>query len=322
MKLLDILKYTRCHGSSTEAMFINNFLIPKINNLGYQPSMDGVGNIWVEVAPKGEAPYLFVAHIDTCHRGEGLIKPIVEGNMIRMNPKDVDKACLGADDGVGIYANLKMIEAGIPATYLFTRGEEKGGIGAQFIADKTPHKLEGFLMSVEVDRAGTDEIIVSQAGGGCASESFGDKLGELLGMGHKSSHLGVYTDVAEFGDSIPENVNIAAGYWRQHTVKETVDTDYVDRLVEKLIQVDWSSLPIKRNKGDYWFPDSYYGGSVYSSPTDKWEDLLDYVHQYPDKVANFLMSVGVDEYEIEQEWSDDVGDTDSIESVELRHGMW
>lgn len=318
MKLIDILRYTRCHGSATEAMFINNFLIPKINSMGYRPAMDGIGNIWVEVAPKRDAPYLFVAHIDTCHRGEGIIKPIVEGNIIRVNPKDVDSACLGADDGVGIYANLRMIEAGVCGTYLFTRGEEKGGIGATFIADNTPEKLDGFLMSIEVDRAGTDEVIVSQAGGDCASESFSDKLCELIGMNHKTSYLGVYTDVAEFGDMIPENVNISAGYYRQHTLKETVDTSYVEKLIDRLIQIDWSALPIKRNKGDYGMAyDRKYGGYMYSSPTDKWEDLLDYVHENPDKVANFLHSVGVDEYEIENEWAGD-----DIDEIELRHGMW
>jgi hypothetical protein len=315
MKLLDILKYTRCHGSSTEAMFINNFLIPKINTLGYKPSMDGAGNIWVEVASKKEAPFLFVAHIDTCHRGEGLIKPIVEGNIIRMNPRDVDKACLGADDGVGIYCNLKMIEAGVQGTYLFTRGEEKGGIGAQFIATTTPYKLEGFLMSVEVDRAGTDEVIVSQAGGGCASEDFGDRLCELLGMGHTTSHMGVYTDVSEFACNIPENVNISAGYYRQHTLKETVDTNYVDLIVERMIAVDWSSLPIKRDKGDYSFPAQSWNN--YAPVSSSWEDMLDYVQQYPEKVANYLFNVGVDEYEIDSEWAGDV-----IEDVEIRHGMW
>jgi len=323
MKLLDILKYTRCHGSSTEAMFINNYLLPKINELGYKPTMDAVGNIWVELASKEDAPYLFVAHIDTCHRGEGLITPIVKGNIVSVNPKDVNTACLGADDGVGIYCNLRMIEKGIGGTYLFTRGEEKGGIGARHIADITPHKLEGFKMAIEVDRAGTDEIIVSQGAGKCASEEFGKQLGDMLGMGHKPSHIGVYTDIAEFGDLIPESVNISAGYERQHTLKETVDLGYVDRLVEKLLQVDWSALTIQREVSDY----GTFGWGHYDTPAydDNYHKLLAFVKENPHRVANFLDLVGVDEYEIDKEWfadEDDCPVDDYQESDYLRAGMW
>jgi hypothetical protein len=126
--------------------------------------------------------------------------------------------------------------------------------------------------------------------------------------------MGVYTDVSEFADNIPENVNIAAGYYRQHTLKETVDTKYVDLIVERMIAMDWTKLPIKRNKGDYSFPAQSWANYA---PAATWEDMLDYVQQYPEKVANYLFNVGVDEYEVEQEWAGDV-----IEDVEIRHGMW
>lgn len=304
MKLLDILTYTRKHESKTEAKFINNYLIPKINELGYKPTMDAVGNIWVEVAPKKEAPYLFVAHIDTCHQREGYINPIVEGHMVRMNPADVNHGCLGADDGVGIYCNLRMIEAGIKGTYLFTRGEEKGGIGAAYIAKSTPEKLEGFLMSVEVDRAGTDEVIIAQSYGECASEAFGDTLGEAIGMGHKSSYMGVYTDVSEFADIIPENVNLSAGYDHQHTVKETVNLVYVESLIDSLLDVDWSSLPIKRTPGDYGEPETGWWNYRQYDTLTEYDRLLSYIEDYPEKVAYYLSVIGVDQYEMEHEWND------------------
>ena len=52
MNLIDILVYKRAHESKTEAKFINEWLIPKINELGYKPTMDSVGNIWVETEDK------------------------------------------------------------------------------------------------------------------------------------------------------------------------------------------------------------------------------------------------------------------------------
>lgn len=303
MNLLDILIYTRKHESKGEALFINNYLVPKLNELGYKPSMDGCGNVWVETATKEEAPFLFVAHIDTCHqKDEGFLKPIVKNNIVRMNPADINHGCLGADDGVGIYCNLRMIEAGVKGTFLFTRGEEKGGVGATYISKSTPEKLEGFLMSVEVDRAGTDEIIVSQCYGDCASEAYAADLGNALGMGHSASYMGVYTDVSEFADIIPENVNIAAGYEGQHTVKETVNLTYVEALVEKLIAVDWGSLSIVRTPGDFGDSNTGWWDWQRGNTTSDFDRLNDYVQSYPEKVAFFLESLSVDVYEIEAEW--------------------
>lgn len=320
LNLIDILRYRRAHESSSEAEFINNYLIPQINHLGYKPSMDGAGNIWVEVEKKDKAPYLFVAHIDTCHRAEGMSDPIVEQAIIKVNPKDVDSGCLGADDGVGIYCNLRMIKAGVVGTYLFTRGEECGGIGAEFIAKHTPHKLEGFKLCVEVDRGSTDEIIYSQSYGECASLSFAVDLADQLGMGHRPSDGGVYTDNAEFGDIIPESVNISAGYANQHTLKETVNTIYVEQLILRLIEVDWGSLTIEREPGEYG---SYgYGNWNYAgykgfndNPYDEFETLLSYVEAHPSRVAHFLDVLGVDVYEIEREWNE------NEESYELAVGM-
>lgn len=313
--IMDILRYSRKHESVTEAKYINNYLIPKISELGYRPEMDMAGNIWVETATKAAAPYLFVAHIDTCHRQEGMLSPIVENNIVRMNPIDVSKACLGADDGVGMYVNLRMIEAGVQGTFLFTRGEECGGIGASTIAKSLPHLLEGFLFSLEVDRAGTDEVIASQSYGECASEAFCLQLGKAIGMGHKPSHQGVYTDVSEFASIIPENVNIGAGYYNQHTVKETVNLTYVYKLTEKLINLDYSNLAITREPGDYGTYDNY----AYA-PADNYANILDYVTAYPERVAHFLDIIGVEEAEMEKEWKADVGYDDYDTS--LASGMW
>ena len=307
IELIDILRYTRRHESVTEALFINTYLIPLINNLGYSPELDEVGNVWAIVEDKKTAPFLFVAHIDTCHQKEGMIEPQVDGNIISLAKADVMHGCLGADDGVGIYANLRMMEAGVGGTYLFTRGEERGGIGAGHIATHTPEKLEGFTMSIEVDRAGTDEVICSQSYGECASETFCNELGLSIGMGHRASHNGVYTDVSEFASIIPENVNLSAGYERQHSVKETVNAAYVEELVERLIAVNYSSLTIKREPGDYGEPMASWWNHPDGSYMSEYDRLIAYVEDNPEKVANFLDSVGVEEYEIEREWEREVG---------------
>lgn len=318
LKLIDILRYTRRHESVTEALFINTYLLPTIGEMGYEAEMDLEGNVWVETGSKKDFPHLFVAHIDTCHQQEGMIEPeVVGGHTYKLAKADVMKGCLGADDGVGIYANLRMMEAGVQGTYLFTRGEEKGGVGASFIAKATPDKLEGFLMSIEVDRAGTDEIIASQSYGECASESFCNELGLAIGMGQTASHMGVYTDVSEFADIIPENVNIAAGYERQHTCKETVNFVYVESLVERLIKVDYSLLHVKRTPGDYGVQDTGWWNYRQANASD-YDKLITYVTDYPERVANYLEALGIEEWEMDREWGNTI---DSPTEDDLAVGM-
>lgn len=325
--LIDILRYVRKHDSKGEAKFINDYLLPKINGLGYSPEMDMAGNIWVETAPKEQSPFLFVSHIDTCHqRDDGTLTTVIENNIAKLSSNDVNHGCLGADDGVGIYCNLKMMEAGVAGTYLFTRGEEKGGIGAGHIAKKETHRLEGFLMSVEVDRQGTDEIIISQCYGECASEDYANDLAKAIGMGHHASYMGVYTDVSEFAEVIPENVNISAGYENQHTVKENVNLLYVDQLVEKLIKVDWSSLRIVREPGDFgeqevgWWNWQQGAGSSSTSLSD-FDKLNSYVADNPERVAFFLESMGVEQWEIEQAWNNGY-DESPFDEGDLAVGMY
>ena len=324
LSLLSILNYRRAHNSTTEALFINEYLLPIINAMGHSPAMDYEGNIWVKTEEKELAPYLFCAHIDTCHNTEGMQTPLVKADgMVAVHPADFAGGCLGADDGVGIYASLRMMKAGVKGTYLFTRGEERGGIGASYIAHHTPYKLEGFKMCIQVDRADTAEVIISQSYGDCASVEFGQQLSDMLGMGHSPSTEGVYTDNAEFGDIIPESVNIAAGYCHQHTNRETVNTIYVEALINKLIDIDWSELAIVREPGDYgdWMGcgGNYSGwGGHMSSQDSKYEMLLEYITQHPCRVANYLEAIGVERYEIEKEWAYDQDE----EEEKLASGMY
>jgi putative aminopeptidase FrvX len=57
---------------------------------------------------------------------------------------------LGADDGAGCAMLMHLIHSGVPAYYIFTVGEEKGGIGATWLAKHKPDLLKQF------DRAKAD----------------------------------------------------------------------------------------------------------------------------------------------------------------------
>ena len=180
--------------------------------------------------------------------------------------------CLGADCGAGLAVMISLLAQGIIGGYCFTTGEECGGIGAEDVLATASTFLKQYTHSVEIDRRNCDEIIKSQSAGDCASDEFTQWLCDKLGMGHKPSVLGSYTDVATFAKVIPENVNIASGYISAHTADEKVDLVYLDTLAEKLAGIsltDWTSAPIQRKAGDfgdyytrkgYGYGKGYYGG--------------------------------------------------------------
>ena len=334
--LVEILSYNRRHGSSGETTFIGKLLtaLHKFKELNphVEIEADSIGNIWVTTAPKDVAPYLFVAHIDTCHKGDARPTFILQhDNKIRLTTPDA--GCLGADDGVGLFINLSMIEAGTKGTFLFTRGEEAGLIGADWIVEYTPEKLEDFSFSIEIDREGTDEIIIEQMTGKCASKEFGEELAKKLDMKHEISYHGVYTDNSVFNEFIPENVNISAGYMFQHSVKEELDVAYVMSLLMRMKEVDWSTLPISRSTKDFGERYDQWGYPANNSrytqnlPRNYFEDYEmgrwnghfdtsdemdmkpmsksiaeEYVEEEALKVAYYLYVNGVSPAEIEEAW--------------------
>lgn len=300
--LEEVCSYTRQHNSKGEQKFTNHFLLPMISAILKQHKLtdkavlvDGIGNIWVTLAPAEEHSVLFCAHIDTCHTemDERIEFKNVEGYLVP-NGK---LSCAGFDDGVGMYVNLKLMEAGVKGTYLFTRGEEKGLVGASWIADNHPEWLSQYLMCIEVDRQGTKEVVISQYHGDTASVEFGKDLIYQLNMGHELSDEGIYTDNAAFAHLIPECVNIAAGYSWQHTKNECCNPLYVEALVERMIEVEWDALNVQRTAGDFGqteddpLCDYYRYTSSYvnnNAACLTYEELCEIIKNEPEVVAQFL----------------------------------
>lgn len=302
--MLSICGYRRHHGSQGERAFIDNYLLPTLNTFDKPIQMDAYGNITVF---NGNEDVLFVAHIDTVHISNDLnIKqPLLLADKILS--LDLDKvnannkpSCLGADDGAGIAILLYLLSKDVKGTYIFTRGEEVGGLGADFYSSQpeTRAVLQNAKIAIEIDRRGVDEIIYSQGVGDCASEDFTQALCDELRMGHIPSFKGSYTDVATFANFVPECVNIAAGYYNAHTDKEYVDLNYLDTLAERLAQVDWQRLPIKRQAGDFGLSDiygsyPYWGTKASADKPLNFNEITDLISNDPYVVACILENLGV-----------------------------
>ena len=207
---------------------------------------DGAGNLHVDTRLNSSNRTLFVAHVDTVHRKEG-------PNKIKQTNTHwyADGAALGADDGAGVAMLMHLMYAGIPAYYIFTQGEECGGIGATFLAKHWGDGLAKFDRAIAFDRRGIDSVITHQGRGRCCSDAFADALSAALNADDTLMYLpdntGVYTDTAEFIEVIPECTNISVGYYSEHSDKESLDILHFQALADRVALIDWDSLPTDRD---------------------------------------------------------------------------
>lgn len=213
---------------------------------------------------------LFCAHLDTATlavRDARLLAYKEQGGDWWI--KTDGTTILGADDRVGVTVVLYLAHvARVPAHYMLFIGEECGGIGVnRAVKQKTIPR--GIKLAIEVDRRGTEEIIIAQRSEYTASEECAEDIAHALGMGHKPSENGAYTDVADLAHVVPECVNIAAGYESAHTVNERTNLSYLYRLTQAMARVDWSSIRIARDPSRPKFVE--YDWSDFDWSTMRWK---------------------------------------------------
>lgn len=273
MKRNSILNYTlsralsmkRPHKGIGEKLMLDWLADHLPTGVGYM--MDSFGNMHVDL--RGADPQrrtLFVAHVDTVHHTDG-------PNKIRKtrNKWYANGAPLGADDGAGIALLMQLIHRGVPAYYVFTVGEECGGQGAKFLARNHEPLLRQFDRAIAFDRRGIDSVITHQGWGRCCSDVFAAALSDALNQDERLMYLpddtGVYTDTAEFVDTIPECTNISCGYQFEHSDREELDVRHLVTLANRICAIDWDGLPTERDPLAIE-PDTYatswaFGGSYY-----------------------------------------------------------
>ena len=209
-------------------------------------SYDAAGNLHVDARQDLLSRTLFVAHVDTVHREEG-------SNRFRKTQGMwyAEGAPLGADDGAGCALLMHLIHAQVPGYYIFTQGEERGGIGAKYLADHSAALLAQFDRAIAFDRRGIDSVITHQGWGRCCSDAFAASLADALCADEVLMYLGddtgVYTDTAEFVDIIPECTNISVGYDHEHSDRETLDLHHFKALAAAVVRIKWDELPTVRD---------------------------------------------------------------------------
>ena len=266
-RLLEMLSYTRAHQSEGERLFVDKFINP------YNPKVYKTGNevlaYVVTVGGKKRPPVLWSSHVDTVHgKDDPVMQTVVYDESGGFAYKD-DGRPLGADDGAGVWLMLEMIDAKVAGTYIFHRGEERGGIGSSGMALHHKAWLSQFKWAIAFDRRGDSDIITEQSPGVCASDDFAKKLAMLInegtGLTYAGSPNGIFTDTANYRRLIPECTNLSVGYDNEHTGSETLDTWHLMNLRNAMIRFTadmTNSLPATR---DHTAPDPVplygkYGG--------------------------------------------------------------
>ena len=238
------LSVKRPHESQTTVVF-TQWLQDHLPE-GLPSSYDAAGNLHVDARLLPDHQTLFVAHVDTVHHVEGKNK--IDKTAERWSASG---AALGADDGAGCAMLMHLLHAGVPAYYIFTQGEECGGIGAKFLAKHMPGLLGEFDRAIAFDRRGIDSVITHQGYGRCCSDVFGEALSGALNRDDRMMYLpddtGVYTDTAEFTDIIPECTNISVGYYHEHGDREYIDVLHFQALADAVVGFDWDELPTSRD---------------------------------------------------------------------------
>ena len=261
------LSKKRPHEGVGERSLLGYLLLNRPDNARW--TFDRDGNLHIDMRKNDSNRTLFVAHVDTVHRDDG-------PNKIRMT-ESVWYACgsqLGADDGSGVALLMHLMHAGVGGYYLFTVGEECGGVGSSQLVERRPGLFKHFDRAIAFDRKGTTSVISHQGTGRCCSDAFAEALSTALSQDdllYMPDDGGVYTDTAEFIDIIPECTNVSVGYVREHSDEEAQDILHLQAMADTLVKIDWDALPTERDPSvrDYGYSRGYsYGYDDRHSITD------------------------------------------------------
>lgn len=245
--LFKILELRRPHGGKNERHVAEVIIAGTLD--GLEVFNDDKGNPMAYIyTTDPDSKTIFCAHLDTVHHDEKTPNPVIYDE-VKKRAFKIDGTCLGADCGAGVWITLKMAEARVPGTYVWTLGEERGGIGARWLADNAEEFLQEFDRAIAFDRQGTTSVITHQGWNGrCCSDEFAEALAaSMTTLPFSPDATGVYTDTAEWVNIIPECTNLSIGYDKQHSGDETLNVAFLEILLLQCIILDWESLPTRRD---------------------------------------------------------------------------
>jgi len=317
-RIQKMLRYTRAHGGTGERLFTKQFIMPYSPTVFTDPTNGEILSFVVDVANKAGIvpPVLFSSHVDTVHNIKDPIYQIVavdDGCGLIFKEDDMP---LGADDAAGVWIMLYMIDHKVPGTYIFHRGEERGGIGSSGMATHYEHYLAQFSWAIAFDRRAEDSVITHQMTGRCCSDEFAGALATVINglqeFDYAPDNTGLFTDTANYIGIIPECTNLSVGYHHEHSKNEYLDVWHMEKLARRMVSAFGTgiSLPVVRDPraveyGYNTWESSFTLGSDVRGPMDAtdviempFRDLVKWVREAEaTDVADFICALAEHSYD-------------------------
>ena len=236
---LELTKYTIPFGQESSLEPILYGIVPNLKK-------DSFGNYHITI---GNSKTLFTSHLDTYSKKKELVNHVIEGSIIKTDGTTI----LGGDNKNGVVVLLYMITKNVPGIYYFFVGEE--GIttgdscnGSKWLLENNSKIYTTVDRAIAFDRRGKGSVVTKQRGRKCCSDEFADSIVEKfgsLGLEFKKDYA-YGTDSAVFMDIVPEITNISSSGEYEHSFLESTDIEYLQKVSEAAVKLDWESLPTVR----------------------------------------------------------------------------
>lgn len=206
----------------------------------------------------GDIPIALVAHMDTVFKTQPQNIFYDKDKCVMWSPEG-----LGADDRAGVFAIIKILQAGLKPTVIFTTDEEIGAVGAEKLVAEVPEPYTELKYIIQLDRRGSNDCVFYD----CDNEIFTEYV-ETFGF---AENWGSFSDISVICPIWRvAGVNLSIGYQDEHSSCETLNTTHMLQTiskVKKMLQVEnipaFEYIPAVYKYGKY--------GNLYSYPG--WDDL-------------------------------------------------
>lgn len=203
-----------------------------------------------------DTPIMLTAHMDTVFKSPPKNIYYDREHFIMWSPEG-----LGADDRAGVFAIIKILQAGYRPSICLTTDEEKGSIGAGIMVTDIPQCPFNLKYIIELDRRGKDDCVFYS----CNNEGFIDYV-ETFGF---LTNWGTFSDISYICPTWEiAGVNLSVGYENEHSKAEFLDTEALYSTIQKVKNMlkdsDKEETPcfeyIEDDFSWYYYP--YFGTSV------------------------------------------------------------
>ena len=173
---------------------------------------------------EGTIPIALVAHMDTVFKDPATEVFYDTHKNVIISPQG-----LGADDRAGVFAILRVVQAGLRPHIIFTTDEEKGCLGAEKLSS-LDCPFDDLRYIIELDRRGADDCVFYD----CDNKDF-IKYVESFGF---VEAWGSFTDICclmpAWGIA---GVNLSVGYRDEHSQYETLWVSHLLNTIDKVTKM-------------------------------------------------------------------------------------